>query len=318
MDIHKNARLTPHSRAELVRRVLEEDQTRAAVANAFGVCLKTVNKWVKRFREEGAEGLSDRSSRPHKLRQLTPQPVIKRIEELRRLHWTGQQIADQVGVSLATVCRVLKDLGLNKLKALEPATPVRRYERKAPGEMIHIDIKKLGKFSRTGHRIIGKQKGRSGSRGSGWEFVHVCIDDHSRLAFTQILPDERKTSAVAFLKAAVAYYEGFGITVERVMTDNGACYKSTDFAKACEQLKIKHIRTKPYTPRTNGKAERFIQTALREWAYAQAYQTSDQRAQELPIWLHRYNWHRPHSSLRYKTPSSRLGLNHDNLLRFHN
>ena len=314
MDIHKNARLTPLSRAELVRRILEDRQTPKAVATAFGVCCKTVDKWVKRFQ---AEGLQDRSSRPHKLRQPTPQPVVTRIEALRRKRRTGQQIAAEVGVSPATVSRVLKRLGLNKLKALEPAEPVRRYERDQPGELIHIDIKKLGKFSRTGHRITGNRKGQSNTRGIGWEFVHVCIDDHSRVAFTQILPDEKKTSAVAFLKAAVAYYQSLGVTVQRVMTDNGSCYKSSAFRDACRNLGLRHIRTRPYTPKTNGKAERFIQSALREWAYAKAYDTSIQRAKELPDWIHRYNWHRPHGSLNAKTPISKLGLSEDNLLSLH-
>lgn len=317
MDIHKNARLTPHSRAELVRRVLEERQTRAAVATAFGICPKTVRKWVERFQAEGPEGLQDRSSRPHKLRRPTPEPVVKRIEALRRERRTGQQIAAETGVSPATVSRVLRRLGLNKLKALEPAEPVRRYERQTPGEMIHIDIKKLGRFSRTGHRITGQRKGQSSTRGVGWEFVHVCIDDHSRVAFSQIMPDEKKESATAFLKAAVAYYKSLGITIQRVMTDNGSCYRSADFAKTSRQLKLRHIRTRPYTPKTNGKAERFIQTAIREWAYARAYQNSDQRAADLPSWLHRYNWHRPHGSLKAKTPISRLGLSEDNLLRLH-
>ncbi|MCG8434961.1 MAG: IS481 family transposase [Gammaproteobacteria bacterium] len=317
MDIHKNARLTPHSRAELVRRVLEEGQTPKAVATAFGVCCKTVRKWVERFQTEGPQGLQDRSSRPHRLRQPTPEPVVKRIEALRRERRTGQQIAAEVGVSPATVSRVLRRLGLNTLKALEPAEPVRRYERKAPGELLHIDIKKLGRFERTGHRITGDRSGHSNSRGVGWEYVHVCIDDHSRIAFAQILPDERKNSAITFLKAAVAYYKSLGITIERVMTDNGSCYKSHDFRKTCRALKIKHIRTKPYTPKTNGKAERFIQTALREWAYARAYQTSDQRGADMPRWIHRYNWHRPHASLKYNTPISRLTTSEDNLLRLH-
>ncbi|MDJ0945323.1 MAG: IS481 family transposase [Kiloniellales bacterium] len=317
MDIHKNARLTPHSRAELVRRVLEEGQSRTAVARAFGVCPKTVRKWVERFQEEGPKGLQDRSSRPHKLHNPTPALVVKRIEALRRERQTGQQIATELGVSPATVSRVLRRLGLNTLKALEPAEPVCRYERKYPGEILHIDIKKLGKFSRTGHRITGKRKGQSSTRGVGWEYVHVCVDDHSRIAFSQILPDERKQSATAFLEAAVAYYQSLGVTVERVMTDNGSCYRSEDFAKACKQLKLRHIRTRPYTPKTNGKAERFIQTALREWAYARAYQTSVQRAKDLPIFLHRYNWHRPHGSLKANTPISRLNLSEDNLLRLH-
>ena len=317
MDIHENARLTWHSRVELVRRVLEEQQTPKAVATAFGVCAKTVRKWVGRFKAEGLDGLHDRSSRPHRLRQPTPEPIVRRIEALRRERRTGQQIATELGISPATVSRILRRLGLNKLKALEPAEPVRRYERERPGELLHIDIKKLGRFERVGHRITGDRTGQSNSRGVGWEFVHVCIDDHSRVAFTQILPDEKKESAVSFLKTAVAYYRRLGITVERVMTDNGSCYRSFDFRDACTTLKLKHIRTKPYTPKTNGKAERFIQTALREWAYARAYQNSDQRAKHLPDWLHSYNWHRPHGSLKAKTPISRLGLSEDNLLRLH-
>ena len=317
MDIHKNAPLTPLSRAELVRRVLEERQTRKAVAAAFGVCARTVAKWVARYQAEGPDGLQDRSSRPHRLRQPTPAPVVKRIEQLRRERRTGQQIATETGVSTATVHRVLHRLGLNRLKALEPAEPVKRYERKTPGELLHIDIKKLGRFDRPGHRATGDRTGHSNRRGSGWEYVHVCIDDNSRIAFVQILPDERKESAVAFLKAAIAYYQSLGISVERVMTDNGSCYKSAAFARACKTLKLKHKRTRPYTPKTNGKAERFIQTALREWAYARKYTSSDQRARHLPEWLHRYNWHRPHGSLKANTPISRLGLKIDNLLRLH-
>ncbi len=190
-------------------------------------------------------------------------------------------------------------------------------ERDHPGEMIHIDIKKLGRFDRVGHRITGDRTGQSNSRGVGWEFVHVCIDDASRVAFSQILPDERKESAIAFLAAAVAYYAGLGVTVTRVMTDNGSCYRSKAFARACREFGLRHVRTRPYTPKTNGKAERFIQTALREWAYAVAYPTSRHRAAELPVWLHRYNWHRPHGSLKSKTPISRLGQTGDNLLRLH-
>ncbi len=184
--------------------------------------------------------------------------------------------------------------------------------------MIHIDIKKLGRFDRVGHRITGDRTGQSNSRGVGWEFVHVCIDDASRIAFSQILPDERKESAVAFLGAAIAYYASLGVTVTRVMTDNGSCYRSKAFARACRKFELRHVRTKLYTPKTNGKAERFIQTALREWAYAVVYPNSDLRAAELPVWLHRYNWHRPHGSLKSKTPISRLGRTGDNLLRLHN
>jgi transposase InsO family protein len=262
--------------------------------------------------------LTDRSSRPHRCYRPTPAAVAEHIAELRRRRWTGKQIAQETGVSPATVSRVLKRLGLNKLSALEPAEPVRRYQRQHPGEMIHLDIKKLGRFERVGHRITGDRTGQSSSRGIGWEFVHVCIDDASRLAFSQIMPDEKKESAAAFLKAAVAYYNGLGITVARVMTDNGSCYRASAFRDACRDLGLKHIRTRPYTPKTNGKAERFIQTALREWAYAQAYPTSQHRAAELPAWLHRYNWHRPHGSLDAKTPISRLALSEHNLLRLHN
>jgi len=229
----------------------------------------------------------------------------------------GKHIAMRVGVSPATVSRVLKRAGLSRMKDLEPAEPVRRYEYADPGGLIHIDIKKLGRFDRIGHRITGDRKGQSSGRGVGWEFVHVCIDDASRIAFTQIRPDEKAISATAFLKAAVAYYFGLGVKVARVMSDNGSCYKSFAFARACRRLKIKHIRTKPYTPKTNGKAERFIQTSLREWAYARAYQTSDQRAKDLPYWTHQYNWHRPHGSLKSMPPISRLGLTGDNLLRLH-
>lgn len=315
MNIHKNARLTPRGRELLVRHIVS-GQTLEAAARAAGVCPRTARKWMARFLAEGVEGLQDRSSRPHRLYRATPPEIVERVEAMRRQRWTGKQIAAELGISPATVSRILKRLGLNRIAALEPAEPVRRYEREKPGELIHIDIKKLGRFERVGHRITGdRQKGVS--RGAGWEFVHVSIDDASRLAFSQILPDERKESAVAFLKAAVAYYASLGVVVARVMTDNGSCYRSKAFRKACVDLGLKHIRTRPYTPKTNGKAERFIQTALREWAYAQAYPTSDRRAQELPVWLHRYNWHRPHGSLKSKPPISRLNLNRDNLLRLH-
>jgi len=315
MNIHENARLTPRGRELLVRQIVSGQRLEAA-ARAANVCPRTARKWLARFLADGVEGLQDRSSRPHRLHRPTPPEIIERVEALRRQRWTGRQIAAELDISPATVSRILKRLGLNRIAALEPAEPIRRYEREKPGELIHIDIKKLGRFERVGHRITGdRQKGVS--RGAGWEFVHVCIDDASRLAFSQILPDEKKESAVAFLRAAVAYYASLGVTVARVMTDNGSCYRSKAFRKACRDLGLKHIRTKPYTPKTNGKAERFIQTALREWAYAQAYPNSDRRASELPFWLHRYNWHRPHGSLKSKTPISRLQINRDNLLRLH-
>ena len=316
MDIHKNARLTPLGREHMVNMVLS-GQTPKAAGEAVGVCPRTVCKWVGRFEAEGLAGLRDRSSRPHRLHQPTPQATIDRIEALRRQRLTGKAIADETGVSRATVSRVLKRLGLNRLSALEPAQPPRRYQRERPGELIHIDIKKLGKFNRIGHRITGDRTRQSTYRGVGWEFVHVAIDDASRIAFSRVMKTERRGCAIAFLKAAVAYYASLGITVERVMTDNGSCYKAFAFRRACKRLGLRHIRTKPYTPRTNGKAERFIQTALREWAYAKAYDTSRQRALELPYWIHRYNWHRPHGSIGAVPPISTLGLTRNNLLRLH-
>ena len=315
MDIHENARLTPRGREHIVG-LVQSGQTPKAAARAVGVCPRTARKWIDRYRGEGLKGLRDRSSRPHRLRSPTPQMVIDQIEALRRQRVTGKQIANEVGVSPATVSRVLRRLGLNNLKALEPAEPVRRYEREHPGELIHIDIKKLGRFVRTGHRITrDRQKGES--RGAGHEFVHVAIDDASRLAFSQIRPDEKKESAIAFLKDTVTYYRSLGMKVTGIMTDNGSCYRAKAFAKMCRRLRLKHIFTRPYRPQTNGKAERFIQTALREWAYARAYDTSDQRAKDLPIWLHHYNWHRPHGSLEAKPPISRLALPGDDLLRLH-
>ena len=317
MNIHKNACLTPRGRERIVRQI-ESGQPAQAVAEAAGVCPRTVRKWVDRYRRAGLAGLQDRSSRPHRLRQPTPQTVVEEIERLRRQRRTGKQIAAETGVSPATVSRVLRRLGLNKLSALEPAEPVRRYEREHPGELIHIDIKKLGRIGGVGHRITGRRPGMiNRHRGIGWEFVHVCIDDASRVAFVQIMADQRKESAVAFLEAAVTYFASLGVRSERVMTDNGSCYRSTTFRAACKRLGLRQIFTRPYTPRTNGKAERFIQSALREWAYARAYQNSDQRSAELLDWLHRYNWHRPHGSLKANTPISRLGLSEDNLLRLH-
>jgi transposase InsO family protein len=317
MNMHKNARLTPLGRERIVRQV-ESGQTPEAVSETAGVCPRTVRKWVERYRREGLAGLQDHSSRPHRLPRPTPQTVIAEIERLRRQRWTGKQIAAKVGVSPATVSRVLRRLGLNKLNALEPAEPVRRYERENPGELIHIDIKKLGRIGSVWHRITGRQTGVVNRHlGIGWEYVHVCIDDASRVVFVQVMANQRKESAVAFLEAAVTYYRNLNLRIERVMTDNGSYYRSKTFRAACKRLGLRQIFTRPYTPKTNGKAEGFIQTALREWAYARAYQNSDQPTAELSDWLHRYNWHRPHGSLKANTPISRLGLSRDNLLRLH-
>jgi transposase InsO family protein len=290
MDTHKNALLTPKGREKMVGTVVDCRLSKAAAAGQFNITPKTVAKWVKRCRAEGVDGLRDRSSRPLSSPSQTAPATAAAIEALRRQRYTAKQIAAEIGVSPATVSRILRRLGLNRLSALEPAEPVRRYEREKPGELIPIDIKKLGRIGSVGHRIPGRQTGVVNRHlGIGWEFVHVCIDDASRIAFSQVMKDQKKESAVAFLKAAVAYYASLGVRIERVMTDNGSCYRSKAFARTCKMLGLKHIRTKPYTPKTNGKAERFIQTSLREWAYGRAYNTSHERTAELPRWLHRYN-----------------------------
>ena len=316
MNVHKNALLAPKGREAMVRSVVEGGLSRADAAYQFNTTPKTVAKWVKRFRGEGVEGLRDRSSRPHSSPSQTAPATCAVIEMLRRQRRTGKQIAAEVEVSPATVSRILRRLGLSRMRDLEPAEPVRRYEREQPGELIHIDIKKLGRFVRPGHRVThDRQKGES--RGAGHEFVHVAIDDASRLAFSQIRRDQKKESAITFLTETVAYYRSLGMKVSGIMTDNGSCYRAKAFRRACGKLGLKHIFTRPYRPQTNGKAERFIQTALREWAYARAYETSDQRAKKLPSWLHHYNWHRPHGSLKAKPPISRLDLPEEDLLRFH-
>ena len=317
MNIHENAGLTPRGREILISR-LERGEHPIDVATAMGVSVSTVYKWRRRHLEEGLAGLRDRSSRPHASPNRTPDDIEAKVIALRKERRIYNRIAKEVGVSRATVGRILTRHGLNRWRDLEPCEPVRRYERDRPGEMIHIDIKKLGRFDRVGHRITKDRTGQSNSRGIGWEFVHVCIDDHSRLGMAEIMPDEKKESAVAFLKAAIAWYAQLGITVERVMTDNGSCYRSKAFKKTCQALGLRHIFTKPYTPRTNGKAERFIQSSLREWAYARAYQNSGQRARELPHWLHHYNWHRPHAGIKGNPPVSRAGLDLNNLMRLHN
>ena len=315
MNMHKNARLTPKGREVLIRR-LQRGERPGDVACAMGVSTRTVYKWRARYLAEGLAGLQDRSSRPMRSPARTAAPVEAEVLQLRRERRTMDRIAEETGLSRATVGRILTRHGLNRWRDLEPAEPVVRYERAAPGELIHIDIKKLGKFTRIGHRITGDpQQGKS--RGIGWEFVHVCVDDHSRLGFSQVLDSERKEDAVAFLRAAVAWYRKLGIRVQRVMTDNGSCYRSKAFNKACKALGLRHVYTRPYTPKTNGKAERFIQSSLREWAYGRAYQTSEQRKAELPYWLHHYNWHRPHAGIKRKPPISRSGLDMNNLMRLH-
>ena len=321
MNIHNNARLTPKGREILISR-LERGEHPSDVAGALGVSVRTVYKWRQRYRQFGLCGLKDGSSRPLSSPSRTPAAIEALVVALRRDKRIYDRIATETGLSRTTVARILVRHGLNRWRDLEPAEPVIRYEREQPGELIHMDIKKLGRFERVGHRITGDRRGQSNPRGSttggyGWEFVHVAIDDHSRLAFSKVMDSEGKGCAVEFLKAAVAWYQRHGITIERVMTDRGSCYRSRAFNKACKALGIRHIYTRPYTPKTNGKAERFIQSSLREWAYAKAYPTSDHRKAELPVWLHHYNWHRPHAGIKKQTPIRRSGLNVNNLMRLH-
>lgn len=316
MNMHKNAPLTPKGREAMVRLVVDDGMSSTIVARQFRTTPKTVTKWTKRFREFGVDGLHDRSSRPRSSPSRTPLATCDEVERLRRDRYTQDQIAVTTGLSRATVSRILARRGLSLLSCLEPREVRPRYERETPGEIIHIDIKKLARFEQPGHRITGDRR-EGKSRGVGWEYVHIAIDDHSRVAYSDIFSNETAQSAVAHLKAVVAYYESLGVTVARVMTDNGPCYGSNAFRDACKALGIKHLRTKPYSPQTNGKAERFVQTTIREWAYATEYQSSDQRKADLPVWLHRYNWHRPHASLDKQPPISRIGLNKDNLLRLH-
>jgi len=315
MDIHQNARLTPYSREQLAQSVLFQGRTLNSAAAEFKVSRKTARKWVRRYQAENRDGMFDRSSRPHRLRRPTSPAQVQQIEQLRRQRFTGVHIAQQTGLSRATVSRILRRLGLHRLRHLEPAPPSNRYEHPAPGDLLHLDIKQLGRFRAVAFRPDGRRRGCS--PGAGWAHVHVAIDDHSRLAFALILPDQTAASAIAFLRAALAYYAQLGIPIRRLLTDNGYCYRSRAFAAACHQLQLRHYFTRPYTPRTNGKAERFIQTALREWAYAQAYSHSDVRDAQLPGWLHHYNWHRPHASLNHAPPISRSGLDGNNLLRHH-
>jgi transposase InsO family protein len=287
MDIHQNARLTPYSREQLAKFVLLQGRTLNSAAAEFKVTPKTARKWVRRYQSEPHLGMADRSSRPHRLRQPTSPAQVERVEQLRRQRFTGFHIAQQTGLSRATVSRILRRLGLHRLRDLEPAPPSNRYEHAAPGDLLHLDIKMLGRFRAVAFRPDGRRRGVS--PGAGWAHVHVAVDDHSRLAFALILPDQTAASAIAFLRAALDYYAQLGIRVRRLLTDNGYCYRSRAFAAACHQLQLRHYFTRPYTPRTNGKAERFIQTALREWAYAQAYPHSDVRDAQLPRWLHHYN-----------------------------
>ncbi len=309
MNSHKNARLTLEGRKLLIKRIAVMGL--AMAAEASGLSVRSARKWKSRFEAEGVEGLRDRSSRPARTRTTIDAAVRERVEQLRRSRMPLRRIAQLVGRSLATVSRLVERLGLSSLKALEPREPVLRYEHSAPGEMLHIDTKKLGRIERPSHRVTADR--RDSVEGAGWEFAHVAIDDHSRVGFVQMRADERKESAVAFLHATVAHYRALGVTVKRLLTDNGSAYRSKAFRHACEALGIKHTFTRPYRPQTNGKAERFIQTCLREWAYGRVWQHSDERTAWLPSFLTYYNTRRAHSALGHLPPASRLGGN--NLLQ---
>jgi transposase InsO family protein len=315
MDIHKNARTTPLCRESMVKEVLEHGRSLRRVGARYRVSAHTVGKWVRRYREEGRAGLVDRSCRPRRSPRAATGERVRRIVALRRRRLTCRHIAHLCGVSPATVARVLRSAGLNRLSALEPREPPRRYERERPGELIHLDIKKLGRFRRPGHRVTGNR--RLGSPGAGWEYLHVCVDDASRVAFAEVFPDERKESAVAFLRHAVEAWNRMGIAVQQVITDNGSAYLSKAFRQVCAGLGLRHLTTRPYRPQTNGKAERFIQTAMREWAYAQVYRDAGQRTRELSQWIHHYNWHRPHSAKNHTPPMHNIGLTVNNLLTAH-
>ncbi len=311
MKLHANARTCPHSRRLAIGR-LEQGWTLRRAAEAAGVSVRTISKWRCRFRVEGELGLSDRSSAPARIPHRTPEERVEAIALLRRERLTGWEIAERLGMPLSTVSTVLNRIGLGRLSRLEPPEPANRYQRERPGELVHIDVKKLGRIGRPGHRVNGDRRTRS--RGIGWEYVHVAVDDATRLAYVEVLENEKAVTAVGFLRRAVAYFGDYGIRVERVMTDNGPCYRSIAHALACRALGLRHLRTRPYRPRTNGKAERFIRTMLGGWAYGAIYQTSAQRRRALAAWLNFYNQRRPHGSLSRQTPTERLHALRNNLV----
>jgi transposase InsO family protein len=304
MNMHQNARLTPAGRALMVGRILEEGWSPAEAAEAAGVSERTAYKWLSRHRS--GEGFKDRSSAPHARPHSLPPERAAEIERLRRQRLTGPKIARALAMARSTVGLVLRRLGLGRLDALDPKPPAIRYERSMPGEMIHLDIKKLGRIDGVGHRITGLHERVHRARHVGWDFLHVAIDDASRTAYTEILPSEGQSDATAFLERALAWFGRHGVRVERVITDNGSAYRSKLFAAALRQAGARHVRTRPYTPRTNGKAERFIQTSLREWAYARAYASSSQRSSAIRPWTDAYNLRRPHSAIGGIPPWQRL------------
>ena len=315
MNTHKNARLTFVRRMEMVKQMTQGGLSPCAAAAAQGVSAPTARKWLGRFLAQGELGLADRTSRPRLSPSAIKPETALAITELRQRRLTQARIAVSLGVSKSTVSRVLARAGLSRLSDLEPSAPVVRYEHAAPGDLIHIDTKKLGRIERMSHRITGDR--RHSVDGAGWEFLFVAIDDHARIGFTDMYPDERKVSAVQFLDNTVAYFCSLGVKVRRLLTDNGSAFRSKAFAKACRRLRIKHSFTRPYRPQTNGKAERFIQSALREWAYGIPYNNSSERTDMLDRWIHHYNWHRPHQGIGGLAPISRLAQSRNNLLTLH-
>jgi len=315
MNIHKNARLTLARRIEMVKRIVEDKLTPAEAAAEAGVSEPTARKWLGRYLAEGPAGLRDRSSKPQRSPKRIGAGKALAIVELRRRRLTQARIASSLGVSKSTVGRVLERAGLSRLRDLEPSEPVVRYEHERPGDLIHIDTKKLGRIERMGHRITGQR--RDTVDGAGWEYLFVAVDDHARIGFTDMYPDEAKASAVQFLENTVAYFRSLGVHPKRILTDNGSAFRSKDFAKACWRLKLRHSFTRPYRPQTNGKAERFIQSALREWAYGIPYSHSTERTAMLERWTHHYNWHRPHQGIKGVAPISRLAQSQNNLLTLH-
>jgi transposase InsO family protein len=311
MKLHANAKTCPNSRALIASRVLERGWSLAAAAEAAGVSEPTARKWVRRARAQ--ESLEDRSCAPRRIPHRTPAQRVRAIDALRRVRLTAAEIAEALGMALSTVSLWLKRIGLGKRSRLAPPEPPNRYERRHPGELVHVDVKKLGRILVAGHRVTGVRRGMplksngSGGRGiAGWEFVHVMVDDHSRLAYVEVLEDERGQTAVGFLRRASAWFGEHGVRIRRVMSDNGSCYRWAGFRAACRELDMRHITTRPYRPRTNGKAERFIQTLLNEWAYVRVYGTSAERTAALPLFVERYNFRRPHGSLGHRPPATRV------------
>jgi len=315
VNSHKNARLTFEGRRILVFRIIHEGLPVREAAKAQGISPRTAYKWLKRYREAGEAGLFDRSSRPRCSPRRTPEGLRRWVIELRQRRWPYHAIAFKLGLSKSTVGRILKAEGLNRLSVLEPKPLPRRFEVEAPGVLLHLDTKKLARFERPGHRVTRDRQDRN--RSPGWSYVFAAVDDHSRMAYVETRGDERKESAASFLLSALRYYRRLGIRVRAVMTDNAKIFQSKRFQRVLRWLGIRHKTTPPYTPRVNGKVERFIRTLLNEWAYAHAYPSSDERAAYLPQWLHYYNWHRPHSSLGNQAPVSRLGVRVNKVVRLH-